>query len=399
MSKIILHIDLNTFFVRCEEILNPSLIGKPVIIGHQGRGGIVSTCSYEARKYGVSSGMPVFKALELCKDAILIEHGFEFYHQKSREFFEFISRYSPLVEKASVDECYVDMTSQLSNVKDVKKYLLDMQQKLFEETQLKCSIGVAPTKFLAKMASDMKKPMGLVIIRRKDARKMLSPLPIKDFYGIGKKTAPRLEQNGIKTIGDLINLIDNDEDRAKAILGSFYFVIKDWINGYGDDKINTEPFDPKSIGCSTTFLHDTNDMDEIKDYLKTVSKEVSTRAKEANKVGYGIQIVIKDTNFKSINRSKRLNSPTNELSTIYNEASTLLEKNLQGRVARLVGLTLQNLIDPLDESEQISIFDDFNESEDEKETKMIISMINKKMNKKVLVTASESLREKKNANK
>lgn len=399
MSKIILHIDLNTFFVRCEEIKDPSLEGKPVIIGHKGRGGIVSTCSYEARKYGVCSGMPTFKALRLCKDAILIEHGFDFYHQKSKEFFKFIEQYSPIIEKASIDECFVDMTKQLKGIKDVEKYLKDMQMELFRQTSLKCSIGVAPTKFLAKMASDMKKPMGLTIIHRRDAKKMLSPLPIKDFFGIGKKTAPRLEAQGIKTIGDLINLIDTDESEAQRILGSFYYQIKDWVNGYGNDIVNTEPFDPKSIGCSTTFLQDTNDIDDIKDYLRTVSKEVSERAKEANKIGYGVQLVIKDNNFKTINRSKQLNKPTNDFAVIYNEACLLLEKNLQGRVSRLVGVTLQNLIDPIDATEQISIFDNFQESEKEAETRMIISEINKKMNKAILKTASQSLREKKNANR
>ena len=248
MSRVIVHIDLNAFFVRCEEIKNPSLEGKPVIIGHVGRGGIVSTCSYAAREKGVRSGMPTFQALQKCPEAIVLGVDFNYYHEKSKEFFNYVKTYTPLVEPASVDECFADFSEVLRDEKEPIKFLRNMQLKLYQETKLKCSIGVAPTKFLAKMASDMKKPLGLVVIHKKDARKKLSPLPIEDFFGIGKKTAPRLRKLGINTIGDLITKIDDEDHLLKQELGKFYYVIKNWIDGKGDDKVNTEPFDPKSIG-------------------------------------------------------------------------------------------------------------------------------------------------------
>ena len=395
MSKIILHIDLNTFFVRREELVNPTLIGKPVIIGHSGRGGIVSTCSYEARKYGVHSGQPTFKALELCPNAIVIPGHYELYSRKSKEFFNFVKQYSPIIEKASIDECYVDMTKQLSNVKDVVKYLEDFQNKLLQTIGLKCSIGVAPTKFLAKMASDMKKPMGITIIRRKDVRKILDPLPISSFYGIGKKTAPRLEAIGIKTIGDLAKLVNEDNLEVKNAFGKFYYVIKDWINGYGSDEVDVEPWDPKSIGHSTTFIRDSSDFEEIKGYLRDLSKEVSNEAKQKDKIGSNVQLVLKTSHFKMINRSVKLNKPTNDFETIFNEASILLEKNLNGQEIRLCGVTLQNLIYASDYVEQLSIFDNFDESDEKNATRDLIRELNRRMKSKTFMRASDILKEKK----
>ena len=396
MSKIILHIDLNTFFVRCEELLNPSLEGKPVIIGHSGRGGIVSTCSYEARKYGVYSGQPTYQALELCPNAIVIHGHYELYSKKSREFFNLVKQYSSIIEKASIDECYVDMTKQLSDVKDVLKYLQNFQNKLLETVGLKCSIGVAPTKFLAKMASDMKKPMGITIIRRKNVRKMLDPLPISSFYGIGKKTTPRLEAIGVKTIGDLAKLINADDAIVKQSFGKFYYVIKDWINGYGSDEVDVEPWDPKSIGHSTTFIRDSSDFEEIKGYLKDLSKEVSKEAKEKGKIGFNVQLVIKTNEFKVINRSIKLAKPTNDFETIFNEASILLEKNLNNQEIRLCGVTLQNLIYASDYVEQLSIFDNFEEDDEKNATRDLIRELNRRMKSETFMRASDILKGKKN---
>ncbi len=398
MSRIILHIDLNAFFVRCEEIRKPSLEGKAIIIGHEGRCGIVSTCSYAARKYGIHSGMPTFKAVQLYPDVLIIHGDYDYYQKMSHKFFDFIKKYAKTIEIASVDECFVDMTNELKGVKDVLGYLKEMQNSLFKETGLKCSIGVAPTKFLAKMGSDMKKPMGITIIRRKDVRKMLDPLPIGDFFGIGKKTAPRLIEKGIKTIGDLAKLVNGDEDTAKGELGKFYYVIKDWINGYGSDIVDNGPFDPKSIGNSETFMNDTNNYDEIKNRLLKIAKEVSQRAKEADKVGSTTQIVMKDNNFKVINRSKSLKKPTNDYEIISSEVLALLDKNYdEDRMIRLVGVTLQNLVDPTEAVVQLSIFDNYDEIKEECATKLLVAELNRKMKKNVFKTAAEQLKEKKNA--
>lgn len=395
MAKIILHIDLNAFFVRCEELVDPSIKGKPVIIGHTGRGGVVSTCSYEARKYGIHSGMPTFKATKLCPNLMILPGHYDLYSKKSHEFINFVKKHSTVIEQASIDECYVDMTAKLRNVSDPAQYIKNMQDSLLKETGLMCSIGVAPTKFLAKMGSDYKKPMGITIIHRKDISKIIYPLPIESFFGIGKKTAPRLREMGINTIGDLAKLINEDDATIKQEFGRFYYAIKDWINGYGSDIVETEPWDPKSIGNSTTFKFNTNNFEEIKEYVRSLSKEVSDRAKEANKVGNSVQLVLKDKDFKVINRSKKLSKPTNDFMTIFGVASELLEQNLGDKMIRLAGVTLQNLIDPSEVVIQMSIFDNYEEIKEECATKLLIAELNRKMKKPVFKTAAESLRDKK----
>ena len=399
MAKIILHIDLNAFFVRCEELVDPSIKGKPVIIGHSGRGGIVSTCSYEARKYGIHSGMPTFKAIKLCPNVLIIPGHYELYSKKSHEFINFVKKHSTIIEQASIDECYVDMTARLKGNPNPLKYIKNMQDSLLKETGLMCSIGVAPTKFLAKMGSDYKKPMGITVIHRKDVAKIIYPLPIESFFGIGKKTAPQLRAMGINTIGDLAKLINEDDPTIKSEFGRFYYGIKEWINGYGSDEIETEPWDPKSIGNSTTFKYNTNNIEEIKEYVRHLSKEVSDRAKEANKVGSTVQLVLKDKDFKVINRSKKVNKPTNDFYEIFQTAVELLEANLGDKMIRLAGVTLQNLVDPTEVVIQMSIFDNFEEIKEQEAAKLLIGELNRKMKKPVFKTAADSLRESKYGNK
>ena len=386
MVKIIVHIDLNAFFARCEEIKDPSLEDKPIIVGGKGRRGIVSTCNYVARNYGIHSAMPTYMARRLCKDVIICPSDFRFYHQKSTDFMNFVRRYSNIIEIASVDECYVDMTDVLKDVKDVEGYFKDFQNKLFEETKLYCSIGIAPTKFLAKMASDMKKPRGITILRRRDLAKKLHPLPIDDMWGIGKKNAPKLKEIGILTIGDLAK---SDSYEVKKLLGKFYYVLKDWANGLGDDHVETEPWDPKSIGHSTTLFEDTSNMEEIATIFKELSKEVSEEAIKKKKKGTTIQIVIKYSDFKVNNRSLTINEPTNDFVTIYQTVMKLFEKHYTGDLLRLLGVTLQNLVDEEDIVVQMSLFN-YQKHEEESATRLLINELNRRLDKPLFKRASEA---------
>jgi len=394
MSKVIVHIDLNAFFARCEEIKNPQLENMPIAIGREGRAGIVSTCSYAARKFGVSSAMPMFKAKKLCPNLIILPVDYHFYISMSKTFVSFIKRYTKLVEVASIDECFADFTEVVKKEKDVVHFFKRLQEDLFLETKLKCSIGVAPTRFLAKMASDYQKPMGLTIIHKRDIAHYLFPLKIESMFGVGKKTAPRLKSIGIQTIGDLYDALTSERQETKDILGKTYYILLDWLEGRGSDNIEVEPEDPKSIGNSTTFLHDTDDVNEVRKYLLSLAEEVSMRAKREEKLGYTIQIVVKsatmeaDSSFKSYNKSQTFETPTNDKSLIFEKACELYEKNFSRLKLRLIGITLQNLIDPKEMAVQMSLFD-YEKHEEESATKLLINEINRSLKKPLLKRASE----------
>ena len=388
MARIIAHIDLNAFFVRAEEIRNPSLEGKPVAIGHLGRAGVVSTCSYVARDFGVRSGMPMNKAVELCPNLIILPGDYRFYSALSHEFKKYIRSITKVVESASVDELFADFTDVIKKGTNVEEYFRQIQYSLYKTTGLKCSIGVAPTKFLAKMGSDYQKPMGLTIIRRRDVQKIIWPLPIEDMFGIGKKSAPRLKQMGIKTIGDLANRLNEKDPATLAALGKFSEELTLWVNGYGSDKVEVEEWDPKSIGNSTTLKEDTDSMNVIKETFMMLANEVSERAKKEGKIGATIQIMAKDTNYKAHNKSITLDRQTNSEKDIYETAIKLYEKNFSDMVVRAVGVSLQNLVSIKEMKVQMTFYD-YEKHEEESKTKLLINDLNRKIKGAPLKRASE----------
>lgn len=386
-----MHIDLNQFFAAATRLLEPDLIGKPLIIAGDTRRGIVSTASYEARKYGISSAMPTYIAKKLCPKVIIREVNYKWYQQKSKEFFSYIKEhYSPHIEVASIDECYVDMTDLMKDIKDPYLYLKNLQEDVYNNTHLEASIGLGPTKFLAKMGSDYKKPMGITIIRKKDIKKILYPLPIEDFFGIGKKTCPKLKELGINTIGDFAL---NDSYEVKKVMGKFYSVAKEWINGEGDDHVDENPFDPKSISSTNTFLFDTNDYEEISKMLEIKAKEVSLDAIKNNKVGKTITLILKDSSFKSITRSITIDKPTNSFLDIYTNVMNLFDKFFNNQLIRLAGVGLSQLMNKEDFYVQMNLFN-LEQNQKECSTQLLINKLNRKANKELFYPASK-IKEKK----
>ncbi|MBR6003636.1 MAG: DNA polymerase IV [Lachnospiraceae bacterium] len=394
MAKIIIHVDLNAFFATAEQIRRPEYAGKPVIVGGLGPRGVVSTCSYEARSYGVRSAMPIGEARMLCPNGIFLPGDYAYYEMLSRSFFGYLKNYSSLVEAASIDEGFVDMTSLLAKEKDPMAKLVSLQQGLLKQIGLKCSIGVGPTKFLAKMASDMKKPMGITVIRRKDIKKMLYPLPIDNFFGIGKKTAAFLRSKGINTIGDFAyEITENEPDMRKYFKKRFDYYVES-INGYGDDIVNPERPDPKSIGHSQTFMTDTDDYDEIKTVIESLSQEVSEGLIKEKKKCKRLVVNVKDYTFKASSKSSNLIEPVFEADDISKMAKKLFADNYSGKLIRLVGVTAGNLVPFKDRNAQMSLFEESDYEEDK--TQVLIDSLNRKANKKVVMIASEAL--KKNGN-
>ena len=219
-AKVIFHIDLNQFFCSVAIIKNPRLKGKAFAIGRENSTkGVISTASYEARKYGIHAGMPQIEAISKLPSLIIVDYGYEIYSHYSNLFFKLIKSYVKDVEQTSIDEGYIDVTSITI---DVNRHPLDLakeiQTKALKELNLPCSIGIAPTLYLAKMASDLKKPLGITILRIRDIEEMLYDLDVKEIFGIGKKTYPILHQFNINTISDFMDI--NNEATVRKIVGS-----------------------------------------------------------------------------------------------------------------------------------------------------------------------------------
>jgi len=394
MSKILLHIDLNAFFATCEELKNPSLVGKPLIVGGDGRCGIVSTASYEARKYGIHSGMPTFQAKMLCKDLIICDIDFKYYNLMSKEFINYISLYSPCIEQMSIDECFVDITETYKKYgnNNINQYLLNIQNGLFQKTRLKCSIGVAPTKFLAKMASDLKKPMGITIMRKKDIKNILFPLPVKSYFGIGKKTYPKLEKIGIHTIGDLYYSVKAKKPDVTEVIGSFSNGIIQELEGNSSDQLNLYENDPKSIGVSRTLSSDSSDAYEIKKYLLELAKGVIEDMISKKLLTKTITIQFKDANyennFKTKSFSRSFIEPTEDIDKLLKATSELFDKSYDGTLIRLVGFSVKNLKERHQVVTQMH-FSDYQEHEKENEIAIIIGKLNREMNKDAFMRLSD----------
>ncbi len=385
MGRVIVHVDLNAFFASVEELKNPSLKNKPMAVGGKGRRGVLSTANYEARKYGVHSAMPTSVAVSLCPNLIVVEEKHNEYIKYSNEFFSLVKEHlGDKIEIASIDECYVDFSDYKSKCDDPLKYIKEMQEDIYKKLGLGCSIGISYNKFLAKTASDMKKPMGFTVVRNKDVQSLIWPLKIEDMHGVGKKTAPRLKEIGINTIGDLARF--DDIYALKNILGNNYIFYKERANGIDNSEVVYIDVDAKSIGNSTTYDHDLIIEEEIRSAFKELSKSVSKRVIAQNMLGFTISIVIRYNDFATVTRSITLTEPVCNDDEIYIKAINLFEKNYNNKPIRLLGITVSNLKEKKEVLKQMSIFD---LNINKKSTTEIINDLNKLLDANLLFKASE----------
>ena len=354
MSRVYFHIDLNAFYASCEVLLDPSLKGKPLAVSGTTRRSVVSTASYEARAYGVHSAQPIEEAKRLCRELIIVEPHFHYYHELSNEFMGIISEYTDTMEIASIDECYADMTEAIMKFEKPLDLAWLIQRRVREELGLSCSIGVAPNLFLAKMASDMKKPNGITVLRIREVPQKLWPLPIKDMRGVGAKTLPYMEDLNIKTIGDLANYPNVEE--LRPIFGKNTEEMIRKANGHDDREIVTE-WDAKSMGVSETFLEDLTDYDELRGMIRSLSRTLSERLRRSNKAGCLISLRIKYYDFSNADRSVRIPEPIWKADDIYVQAIALFNDHWEQEPVRLLGISVSDFERADAMHGQINLFD------------------------------------------
>ena len=387
MSRVYFHIDLHAFFASCEVLLDPSLKGKPIAVSGTTRRSVISTASYEARKFGVHSAMPVDMGRKLCPELIIVEPHFRYYRTMSEDFMKIIESYTDIIEQASIDECYADMTDIIQTFPKPLDLAWEIQRRVRDELGLSCSIGVAPNLFLAKMASDMKKPNGITVLRLREVPQKLWNLPIGDMRGVGQKTVPLMEECGIHTIGDLANC--KDPELLRPIFGKNTEYMIRRANGYDGREIVKE-WDAKSMGVSETFLEDITDYDELRGMLRSLSRTLSGRLHKSSKAGFLISIRIRYHDFTNIDRSVHLNEPIWKADDIYVNALSLFNSNWEETPVRLLGISVSDFAGESVLASQISLFDEAVAHREE--TVSVLKELNEELCGLRLVRASEALK-------
>jgi DNA polymerase IV len=347
LNKVIMHVDMDAFFASVEMIDNPKLKGKPVIVGGTSERGVVATCSYEARKYGVHSAMPVFMARAKCPNGIFLPARFWRYKEVSNKIFKILYEITPFVEPLSIDEAYLDITESGKDPVIVANYL---KNKVRKDTGLTISVGISYNKFLAKLASDWNKPNGLKIIREDMVPKILFPLKIEKVYGLGSKSAKRLNDIGIFTVEQLYSL---PQELLLDYFGKFGIEIYDRIRGV-DNREVTVYRERKSIGRETTLRDDTKDKDLLKEYLREFAEDIGGTLESKNMKGKTVTLKIKTSSFVNHTKSKTLKDYIWKIEDVYREGCIILDEVDFTEDIRLIGLSISSLKE--DKIEQLSLF-------------------------------------------
>lgn len=339
MRRWIMHVDMDAFYASVEQRDNPDLKGKPVIIGGKSNRGVVATCSYEARAFGVRSAMPISKAKELCPQGIFIPPRMDVYHEVSDQIHEIMLGYASGYEPIAWDEAFLDISGMGTQYPTLGAIGKAIKKEIKEKTGLIASVGIAPNKFLAKMASDMKKPDGLCIIPYGKEKEILAPLPVRRLWGVGEVTEKKLISQNLKTIGDVpkapLSLLNR-------ILGSQGPFIKNLSFGIDNRPIETKR-EIKSIGDESTYEKDLISKEDILKEITLHSKVVSKRLRAHQKMAKTISLKIRFASFHTITRALTLEEATNLTEEIDGAARLLLNKISIQEGVRLIGVTASNL--------------------------------------------------------
>ncbi|MFH0941903.1 MAG: DNA polymerase IV [Chloroflexota bacterium] len=344
MSRRIMHVDLDAFFVAVEQRDRPDLRGKPVVVGGKpDRRGVVAAASYEARAFGLHSGMPLASAYRLCPRAIFIEGDFSKYREASQKFMAILADFSPFIEPMGIDEAFLDVTGFESLYGTLRQMAARIKARVKEEVGLVASVGIAANRLVAKVASDQSKPDGLLEIAPGEEASFLAPLPVAALPGVGKKTGEVLRRLAIKTIGQLAAV---PPDTLKHYFGSAGEALQHHARGLGSDRLSP-PTEVKSISRETTFDRDTRDLDLIKASLSYLAQRVASNLREEGKPARTITLKLRFADFTTVTRQKTL-GPTSSDQTISDAGLELLEKTLlySRQPVRLIGIGVSNLVEP-----------------------------------------------------
>ncbi|QDU66736.1 Y-family DNA polymerase [Engelhardtia mirabilis] len=349
----ILHVDMDAFYASVEIRDRPELADRPVAVGGTAEGrGVISAANYPAREYGVRSALPTARALQLCPELVLLPPDFDKYTTVSREIMRIFRSYTPLVEPLSLDEAFLDVSGCERLHGNAETIGRKIRSDILRETGLVASIGVAPTKFLAKLASDLDKPDGFRVIRGPELREVLDPLPVSKIFGVGERTAKRLESMGVTTIGQLAS---KSRDEVKATFGATGTWIHDLAHGIDDRRVTPNRVE-KSHGKERTFPEDVTDRELLRRCLYDFAEEVAYDLRDRGLRGKTVSVKARFWNFKTVTRSKTLDFPTNLGPRIFATARELLERVPAGPL-RLLGVQVSNLED-VRTPVQTGLFDD-----------------------------------------
>lgn len=359
-GQIIIHVDMDAFYASVEMRDNKTLIGKPLIIGSMpNERGVVSTCNYEARKYGIRSGMNIKEAFNRCPKGVFMHPNFDKYIRVSNQLHEILESYTDRAEYIALDEGYLDLTGKVNSWEEARKIGHEIKKRVREELSLTCSVGLAYSKTAAKTASEEKKPDGYFEIpSREDFVTLVLDRNVKSLYTVGEKTAKKLHLYGVDTVRDL----QNKSNEVKMFMGKQGEYLVDLAFGYDDRKVT--PYreeDTKSISKEFTFQKDVSSFKLLDDVLFILSFRVAKRAKRLGLYGEGVSLKITYSNMKTITRSMLISASTSDAYTIYENASKLLKNVSKGEV-RLVGTGLYHLRE--EEGRQLSFADIFSTQKD-----------------------------------
>jgi DNA polymerase-4 len=341
-TRCILHVDMDAFYASVEQRDDPSLRGRPVIVGGTGGRGVVAAASYEVRRYGVHSAMPMREALRRCPDAVCVTPRIGHYAEVSRGVFAIFHEYTPLVQGLSLDEAFLDVTAGTGGLGDGERVAREIRQRVRERTGLTASVGVAPNKLVAKIASDLGKPDGLVVVRPEEVHAVLDPLPIRRLFGLGAKTAPKVEALGISTLGELRRA---NPARLRPIFGRYAERVLQRAAGI-DSRPVVPDQDEKQISAEETFEVDIAEHARLRAELVRLADKVGARLRARGLAAACVTVKIRRKDFTTYSRQRRIEPSTQETRVITTVATGLLDAWLAGQphaALRLLGVGVSEL--------------------------------------------------------